>query len=617
MVKDVYAGYQSSVTIQGLPYFTYFGGNVFFVAEDATTGREVWKSDGTIAGTTMVFDVYPGLAGSQPEELASAGSRLFFSARDEVYTRKLWVTDGFVTSNITPDGMTFPVGFCNLNGIVFFAAYTTAIGSEFWKSDGTLTGTVLVKDIFPGGGAAPHSIVNVNDTLLFIAEDSHGEELWKSDGTEAGTVIVKDINPGSGSGLNFMSKLVAINNTVYFSAVDNTGDYELWKSDGTAAGTLLVKDINTSGSSYPSGLANINGTLFFTALNSTNTIALFKSDGTSAGTIEVKMFSLPVSVGIWNITNVNGTAFFMIGDQNQSSGSELWKSDGTASGTVMVKAANVGGSYMNDLVGINETLYFTANDAATGIELWRSDGTEAGTAVFDLVQGDGSSVPRYLTNMNGTLFFTAYNDATGYEPWALNTGAGLTIPTAPSNLTIIPLPLKVGAALLSSILLQWNDNSDNESGFFIERSPDGLSAWALVQSVDSNITTFTDTGLTASTIYFYRVSAFNAAGNSFYSNTASASTITSVKDDEYGFNANCSVFPNPFSSVTNIIISAEVKSFRGMQIILYNVRGKIVKQTAIRNYRTALEKADLPCGIYFYSLLNNESVIATGKLIIQ
>jgi len=107
--------------------------------------------------------------------------------------------------------------------------------------------------------------------LLFAAESSTGGELWKSDGTVAGTVLVKDIRPGIDG--SFPGLLTKVNGLLYFTADDGATGRELWKSDGTSAGTVLVKDINPGGgSAFPSAFAgnpvfmtNVNGTLFFRA----------------------------------------------------------------------------------------------------------------------------------------------------------------------------------------------------------------------------------------------------------------------------------------------------------------------------------------------------------------
>ncbi|MDP7312123.1 MAG: hypothetical protein QF831_01655, partial [Candidatus Thalassarchaeaceae archaeon] len=102
-------------------------------------------------------------------------------------------------------------------------------------------------------------------------------ELWKSDGTSTGTVMVKDINSGPiGS---YSAQLTAIGNTIYFQATDGTNGYELWKSDGTTSGTVMVKDINSgSSSSIPSYLTTIGDTLYFQARDGIDGAELFMID---------------------------------------------------------------------------------------------------------------------------------------------------------------------------------------------------------------------------------------------------------------------------------------------------------------------------------------------------
>src|SRR5262245_19086987 len=120
----------------------------------------------------------------------------------------------------------------------------------------------------------PREMVAIGSTTYFTADDGvNGSELWKTDGTVAGTVMVKDIFPG-----NFVSRysyfpnssdpgyLTNVNGTLFFTARDGPNGRELWKTDGTADGTVLVKDINAgAGGSDCHDLTNVNGTLFFAA----------------------------------------------------------------------------------------------------------------------------------------------------------------------------------------------------------------------------------------------------------------------------------------------------------------------------------------------------------------
>jgi hypothetical protein len=93
---------------------------------------------------------------------------------------------------------------------------------------------------------------------------------------------------------------------------------------------------------------------------------------------------------------------------------------------------------------------------------------------------------------------------------------GLEPPAAPSNLTATRLNN-------TRIRINWQDNSNNEDGFKIERSTDGVN-FTQIATVGANTTSFTNSGLSRNTTYYYRVRAFNQAGDSAYSNVASATT---------------------------------------------------------------------------------------------
>src|SRR4051794_16221160 len=76
--------------------------------------------------------------------------------------------------------------------------------------------------------------------------------------------LLKNVNPGTEG--SSPGQIVAVDDTVFFSARDSEHGRELWKTDGTAQGTALVKDIRPGGGgSYPEYLTDFNGTLFFTA----------------------------------------------------------------------------------------------------------------------------------------------------------------------------------------------------------------------------------------------------------------------------------------------------------------------------------------------------------------
>ena len=169
------------------------------------------------------------------------------------------------------------------NGYFFFVAASTNVDDEeVWKTDGTTSGTTLVKDINTSWGSDPYNFFEFNNELIFTADDgAHGDELWKTDGTTPGTVMIKDVFTGVDHADPV--KIFTYNGYFYFVAQSvASGNEEIWKSDGTTSGTNLVMDI------YPGGTGS--NPSFFNTLN--NTYLLFNATTPTAGK-ELWAFNLP------------------------------------------------------------------------------------------------------------------------------------------------------------------------------------------------------------------------------------------------------------------------------------------------------------------------------------
>jgi ELWxxDGT repeat protein len=414
--------------------------NLFFTATNATNGTELWRSDGTTAGTVMVKDINPGTANSLPLYLTNVDGIVYFRANDGTNGIELWRSNGtaagtYMVKDIRPGTTSTAIAnLYNLNGVLYFSANDGTNGLELWKSNGTSAGTVMVKDIEPGSASSTFAyFTTVNNKLIFQAnEASTGNELWISDGTSAGTFMLKDIWPGSaGSGPRDMTN---INGIIYFHGYDPYGTgAELWRSDGTIAGTYMIKDIWPGNNGFvgydsqPLNFTNFNNLCYFAAEDGINGRELWKSDGTAAGTVMVKDINSGGNSSPNNLIVINGVLYFR--SNNGTDGNELWKSDGTTAGTVLVKDINPGStnSSISNVTNVDNVLYFTATTANNGAELWKSDGTTAGTVlVADLNPGTASSSPTNLVNLNNVLYFSATNGS-GIGLW--NALSSCTTPT--------------------------------------------------------------------------------------------------------------------------------------------------------------------------------------------
>lgn len=145
-------------------------------------------------------------------------------------------------------------------------------GREIWVSDGTATGTRLLKSISPGteNGIESWFLIGLGERALFFAgsEATTGIELWATDGTAAGTRRLRDIRPGPYSSELRPDQMVVVGGQAYFAASSDGLERNLWTTDGTPAGTRMMP-ARSGGrpikllSGAPNSLAAANGLVYF------------------------------------------------------------------------------------------------------------------------------------------------------------------------------------------------------------------------------------------------------------------------------------------------------------------------------------------------------------------
>ena len=407
-----------------LDYFINADSSLFFVTEDDLVG----VSDGTRDGTfVFTIDEFTGA-----ESVAGLNGKLFFDGFDSENGEEPFANNGtpdgtIVLKNInfTPNETSDPLRFTSVGNVVYFTANNGESGTALYSSDGTPEGTQLVADINPTASTTQifGDFVDFNGTLFFDGRDEeNGRQLWKSDGTPDGTQLLTNFEFSG-----FISEFTVADNNLYFERSNS-----LWVTDGTTEGTQLLSN------NSPAELTAIGSTLYFSASDGSSGQELWTSDGTPEGTQmvldvrpEVRTGSSPVNRGSEprNLIDVNGTLYFTADDG--INGRELWTSDGTPEGTQLVLDINEGASdsLLSNFVAIDDTLYFIQGRSVNA-GLWQSNGTAEGTFKVEPeeIPLGGSTTESFrgvdrLIEFNEELYFSgeAYNRQSGdYVPALLN-----------------------------------------------------------------------------------------------------------------------------------------------------------------------------------------------------
>ncbi|MEE9446667.1 MAG: hypothetical protein V3V09_01825 [Arenicellales bacterium] len=298
--------------------FTHVNNKIYFRAFSSGAGGELWVSDGTAAGTSLIADIKPGA-------MPSGLTKLF-----------------------------------DVNGELFLALKLSG-PCELWKFDAVNEVAVQLK-VFDDSWCTivNRPVKSAGGLLYFISDtDGSGVALWVSDGTPVGTIAI-DINSTGDSSPELMT---VVGDEVFFAATDNTGLTTLWKSNGTAQGTVNVSADVTPEES----MSAFNGKLVFNAIAFATSIfdkRLWISNGEVGGT---QMIGTAVGSNIlYSLTTTNNAFYFIAGTGPNA---ELWTSKGTDESTEFIAdIVNVIGQ--KEMLGVGNKLFYSQSDTQHGEELW-------------------------------------------------------------------------------------------------------------------------------------------------------------------------------------------------------------------------------------------------------
>jgi fibronectin type 3 domain-containing protein len=216
-----------------------------------------------------------------------------------------------------------------------------------------------------------------------------------------------------------------------------------------------------------------------------------------------------------NVTNFsdtgiasNSTYFYRVRAYNDN-GNSAYSNEASAAASTTHPAAPTG---LNAEAVSSSQINLSWTDASNNEAGFRIERSLDGNNWSQIAEVAADTVSYVDTGLDGNTTYyyrvRAYNTV-GNSDYS-NTASTKTndnIPDAPTGLDAVTYSS-------SQIDLSWTDNSDNETGFTIERSPNGTSSWEGIATVGANVTTYSDTGLQYATTYYYRVRAYNAQGNS-------------------------------------------------------------------------------------------------------
>jgi ELWxxDGT repeat protein len=383
------------------------GDHLFFHATELDGTEGIWVSDGSSAGTARlaVLDDINQLLTKiflYQDEVYFAVSR----AEEAGYQTELWTSDG------TPGGTSLVK---SVAGWIRFVAggpdgiylLVQQAGSppDLYRSDGTSDGTVLAMGNAALLGYGQYADLQlVNGKLLFLGDYQY---LVTTDGTPGGTAVLKEFP------IDSYPWLASANGLAYFDApneVDGQTKWVLWQTDGTAVGTLPVTD--TLVGNDPRFPVEYDQQLYFIGGNDP-AAKLYRTGGRATGLSEVTNAYGNNNFGQFvPLQALGGRLYVAQCCQTSVPLSIEWA---YLDGDTPMELGPAQATYFSPgpLAELDGALFFAAADAQGDEELWTA--SYGVTRRFADLHSSGSSAPRSLTPAGNHLFFTTYTN--GYDGW--------------------------------------------------------------------------------------------------------------------------------------------------------------------------------------------------------
>ena len=364
--------------------FTYFSASL------PTSGRDLWRTDGTPEGTSLAHKTCSDYCNDylRSLDLSTNGQKLFLA--------RVHPTD-------------------NTSADALFLARATA--PEVVEILGAGAGLTFPNVAAPGGSAY------LDERLYFWGTANGNDRLLRTSASGAEAELIRDMSEFDG-----LSGFQSLASTVLFWAHPDSGPIELWKTDGTASGTTRIVALDVTPGDQVVALAG--RLMIFTATGESG-LEVWSTDGTAAHTQPLTDFA-DSGAFVWEMMASSTHVFLFVHDL--SFGQELWATDGTATGTNQVTSFGyfqpfAPGSPFHHLAVAGSTAYFLATDGLGGAGLWSASAAPfSASPILEICPEAYCLETAWLERIDSRLFFLREDAELGREIWTSDgTAAGSRI----------------------------------------------------------------------------------------------------------------------------------------------------------------------------------------------